>query len=196
MKMMMSVALVLWSLNGYAQSVLCDYYNPQCATKYKTYVDGVKTFNELAEEKLITQLAGRKQVLKLAQSMFPKDALLISIANQQVTLATVLATSNLSSKQKEEIEQAASATYSNALAERFAMLDAAKEIGDQAVAARPQSRPAPQVVYVEGNSAVNDAIPAAMFLNKIGQAFSNSYNQYLIPMTTCNSWGKGSVTCY
>lgn len=59
-----------------------------------------------------------------------------------------------------------------------------------------QQRQSPQVVYVDRNSAVNDALPTAMFLNKVGQAFSNSYNQYLIPMTTCNSWGPGTVTCY
>lgn len=184
------------TLSSFAQSAICDYYSPQCDSKYKTYVDSVKIINGLVEEHLISPRSGRKEVLKLAQSMFPQDSLLISIAEQQYALVNILEQSQLTVQQKDKLEKAAESTYSNALAERFAMLQAAKEIGDERSAARQQAKSASQVVYVDEGYATNNAIPTALFLNKIGQAFSNSYNQYLIPMTTCNSWGKGTVTCY
>lgn len=196
MKFMTVIGLSWLTFNCFAQSETCAYYTRQCPSKFATYNDATKAIDAQVKRKEITELKGAQQVSDLARQMFPQDALLLSIVMQQATLARVAALSNLSPAQKDDLDKAAAMTYSAALIERFAFLDAAKETG--AEMARIQTRAAPQeVVYVNGgNQGLNDAIPTALFLNKVGNTFATSFGQNIMPMTTCNSWGAAGVKCY
>lgn len=182
--------------DAYSQAGLCEYYIRQCPDKFARYNETAQKIQDRVKNKSLTPIEAGYEIQALAKSMFPKDGLLMAITQQQATMASILDYSKLPIKQREELEKAASKTFSYALEERFALLASMKTAGEEIRAERVQAAPTSQVVYVEGNSAVNNAIPTAMFLNKVGQAFSNSYNQYLIPTTTCNSWGKGTVMCY
>lgn len=160
MKMMMSVALIVWSLTGYAQNTPSEYAPFR---KEELRIDAQRGTNT------ISRTTALKEKLAAAKTYMPNDR----ITHDYLT--SVL-------------------DYSERLDRWDRDQAAVKDAEDRRV--QEQQRQSPQVVYVDRNSAVNDAIPAAMFLNKVGQAFSNSYNQYLIPTTTCNSWGKGTVMCY
>lgn len=182
--------------NVSAPGIMCEYYSPHCPAKYNAYNDGVIAIRKLQTEKLLSQAEASKRRIQLVKDSYPQDGLLLAFVSQQVGMDKILSESKLSYQQKEDLEQALANSFTYAIADRTVAIQAAIELGSERVASKAAPQTSPQVVYVEGNNAVNNAIPTAMFLNKVGQAFSTSYNQYLIPMTTCNSWGQGMVTCY
>lgn len=136
--------------------------------------------------KTISRTGMLKEKLAAAKTYMPNDRISQAYYTSLIEYSEQLDDQKISQKEYYALAQARG--------ERF--LAALKDSNDAEDRLQSQQRQGPQVVYVEGNNSLNDAIPPAMFLNKVGQAFSNSYNQYLIPMTTCNSWGPGTVTCY
>lgn len=195
MKIITVFLLSVLSSLALAQTETCAYYTRQCPSKFASYNDATRDIDSQVKRKEITELKGAQKVSDLAHSMFPQDALLISIVMQQATMARVLALSNLSQAQKDELDKSAGATYSAALIERFAFLDAAKEAGEQMVRVQNQAAPQ-QVIYSGGGGAVNDALPTAMFLNKVGNAFATSFGQSLTPPPRICMYGKGTSMCY
>lgn len=135
------------------------------------------------EAKTISRTAMFQEKLAAAKTYMPNDRI------SQAYYTSLLGYSE--QLDKKQITQEEYKALVSARGERF--MATLKDLNDAADRAeQAQQRQGPQTVYVENNN----AIPAAMFLNKAGQAFSNSYNQYLIPTTTCNSWGPGTVMCY
>lgn len=181
--------------DAYSQAGLCDYYIRQCPDKFARYNEAAQKIQDRVKSKSLTPIEAGNEIQDLAKAMYPKDGLLMSMTQQQAAMARILDYSTLPVKQREELEKAASKTFSYALEERFALMASIKTASEEIKAERVPAAPTTQVVYVEGNSAVNDAIPAAVFLNKVGQAFSTSYGQYLQPMPMC-SYGRGTVMCY
>lgn len=196
MKTVISFVLTFFALTCGAQEILCDYYSPQCQSKYKAYNEGAQAIQKQLAQGIMTGPVAAVKRIELVNTLYPKDGLLMTIAKQQAAMDKVFSESKLTFQQKEDITQAAATTFQYAMAERSAMIKAAAEAGNERTAARSRQQSDRQVVYVDNDYEPSNVIPTAMFLNKVGQAFSSSYNQYLIPMTTCNSWGKGTVTCY
>lgn len=177
MKPLMSIALVtsaLISTNVFAQNTPSEY------ALFKKEHDRIEAQREA---KTISRTAMFQEKLAAAKTYMPNDRI-----SQAYYMSLLGYSEQLDKKQITQEEYKALAA---ARGERF--MAAIKDLNDAADRAeQAQQRQGPQTVYVENNN----AIPAAMFLNKAGQVFSNSYNQYLIPTTTCNSWGKGTVMCY
>lgn len=180
MKPLMSIALVtsaLISTNAFAQNTPSEY---DLFRKEELRIEAQRS------EKKISLTVMLKEKLAAAKTYMPNDRI-----SQAYYMSLIEYSEQFDNKKisKQEFDALAEAR-----GKRF--MAAIKDVNDAEDRLQAQQRQGPQVVYVEGNNSLNDAIPPAMFLNKVGQAFSNSYNQYLIPTTTCNSWGKGTVMCY
>lgn len=193
MKLIIAACLFFSASLTFAQNQTCDFYSRQCPSKFEKYTTATAFINEQIRNREITEQQGTLRILDLTRNMYPKDAMLISIANQLHVTAKILPSANMPQTQKDELEKATHKVFTEVLAERLAMFDMAKELNQKMAA--PQANTAAQVVYVEPAPLSDVAIPNAVFLNKVGQAFSTSYGQYLQPMPMC-SYGKGSVMCY
>ena len=177
MKTMMSVALIVWSLTGYAQNT---------PSEYAPFRQEELRIDAQRAAKSISRTVMLKEKLAAAKTFMPNDRITQAYYTSLIEYSEQLDNQKIS---RQEFD-----TLAAARGERF--LAALKDSSDAAERlAQEQQGQSPQVVYVESGPLKNDVIPNAVFLNKIGQAFSTSYGQYLQPMPMC-SYGNGTVMCY
>lgn len=179
MKTIAGIVLLLatiFATNAFAQNT---------PSEYALFKQEESRIDEQRRSRTITRTEMLKEKLAAAKTYMPNDRVTQAYLTSLVEYSEQLDTQKISKKEFDALAAARG--------ERF--LAAVKDLQQAEDRLAQTQQESPQVVYVQGNSAVNDAIPAAVFLNKVGQAFSTSYGQYLQPMPMC-SYGRGTVMCY
>ena len=172
------------------QSVICDYYLPQCATKFDQYSKAAKQLDVQVKNKELSNLEAAQKAVALSDSLYPKDGLLANINRQNLVMAQFALRNQLSEAQMSELDSSATDTFRQAILERFATAKAAQEVGEfYSQYQAPQQYQPPQQ-----NPANTAAI--ATLLNGIGKAFTNSFGQSITPPPRiCNYYG-GTSYCF
>lgn len=182
-----ALILGLISTRAFCQSDICDYYLPQCDTKFEQYSKAAKQLDLQVKNKELSNLEAAQKAVALSSSLYPKDVLLGSINNQNLVMAEFALQNQLSEAQMRELDSSATDTFRQAILERFATAKAAQEVGQfYSQYQAPQKYQAPQ------QNPANTAAIATM-LNGIGRAFSNSFGQSITPPPRiCNYYGNTS----
>ncbi len=170
-----------------SQNDLCDYYLPQCATKFDQYSKAAKQLDVQVKNKELSNLEAAQKAVALSDSLYPKDVLLANINKQNLVTAQFALRYQLSEAQMSELNSSATDTFRQAILERFAAAKAAQEVGQfySQYQATQQYQPPQQ------NPANTAAI--ATMLNGIGRAFTNSFGQSITPPPRiCNYYGSTS----
>ena len=180
----------LTSTAALSQNDLCDYYQPQCATKFNQFSKVAKQLDLQVKNKELSNLEAAQKVVALSDSLYPKDVLFASINKQNLVIAQFAERYHLSESQIRELDNSATDTFRQALLERFAVMKAAQEVGQfYSQYQTPQQYQPPQQ-----NPANTAAI--ATLLNGIGKAFTNSFGQSITPPPRiCNYYG-GTSYCF
>lgn len=177
----------LISTPAFCQSDICDYYLPQCATKFDQYSKAAKQLDAHVKNKELSNLEAAQKAVALSDSVYPKDALLANINRQNLVMTQFARRNQLSDDQMSELDSSATDTFRQAILERFAAAKAAQEVGQfySQYQATQQYQPPQQ------NPANTAAI--ATMLNGISKAFTNSFGQSITPPPRiCNYYGSTS----
>lgn len=193
-RLLLLTLLTLLGASAYASDSVCDYYVPACKEKFKRYNDATTAITQSVVDKKITTAEAGRKVGQLAQSMYPNDPLLLSIAAQQQAMAEILSGSKLTAQQQKTIEDAAAKTFTRALAERFALFDAMAEISQSQQQAAISSQQIAQARAEQAQDA-RSTIATAMFLNGVGRAFSTSWGQSILPTPQICTYYGGTSYC-
>lgn len=186
--------VTLAGASAYASDYGCEYYAPTCKAKFTRYNTETAAITQAAADKKITMVEAGKRVAQLAQSMYPDDYLILSIAAQQQAMAEIFSTSKLTADQQKRIEDASAKTFNRAIAERFALIGAMEENARTYQQAINSSQQYAQARVEQDNSA-RSTIATAMFLNGVGRAFSSSFGQSILPTPQICTYYGGTSYC-
>lgn len=186
---------LIWT-PAFCQSDVCDYYLPQCATKFDQYNKATKQLDTQVQTKELSNLEAAQKAVALSNTLYPRDVLLANINKLNLAMAQFALRNRLSESQMHELDVFATDTVHQAIAERFAAMKAAQEVGQlysQYQAPQPYQTPQ-QSLEPQQNPANVAAI--ATLLNGIGKAFSNSFGQSILPPPRICSYYGNTSYCY